>query len=264
MNMPLALLDLLLVKHEEIATDIKSQAFAVLGKNRPKEGWPADDERRIRHEALMDLHYALRKYRRMWDQPTQPLTRKLSWRAQSYVHASFSVVFDRLLECLPYLSREGPVGSVLKTRGTIARAWHFTYLADTLDRLVARDPLRKLQATDKAHARAVRGGIEFTLHRYFPQVNFSDVVGAYEMAVECGQIGYTISEELAIFQHILDEAGPVYVEVCRNPEMWAPRVPRFAHKWMAEGRRAGLPILNNVAEVRPLRSPNIVELATAA
>lgn len=240
MDMALALHNLLMVRHEDIAADIKSQAFAILGKDRPKERWPATDERRVRHEALMALHYALRKYRRMWDQPTRPLTRKLVL-GESYVRASFLAVCDGLLECLPYMSQEGPVGEVLKVRGKLPRAWHFLYLRDILERIVANDPQKQVEASDKALACAVQGGVRFTLHRFFSQVNFSDVIGQYEVKVEAGRIGFTIAEELSYLQQARDIAGPEFLKVCRNPGMWEPRVPVIAHKWMAEGRRAGLP-----------------------
>lgn len=240
MDMALALHNLLMARHEDIAADIKSQAFALLGKDRPKERWPATDERRVRHEALMGLHYALRKYRRRWDQPTRPLTRKLVL-GESYVRASFLAVCDGLLECLSYLCLDGPVGEVLKVRGTLPRSWHFLYLRDILERVVANDPQKQLEASDKALARAIPGGIRFTLHRFFTQVNFSDVIGQYDVKVDASRIGFTIAEELSYLQQARDVAGPEFLKVCRNPGMWEPREPVFAQKWMAEGRRAGLP-----------------------
>lgn len=233
MDMPLALHTLLMRRYEDIATDIKTQAFAALGKDRPLEGWPATDERRIRHETLMGLHQALRKYRRMWDQPTQPLVRKTPL-GLIRIRTSLFDVFDQLVKCRPYLNLDGPAGEVHRTKGKLNRTWHYLYLAHALDQVVASDPLKKLGAMEKTHAGAVAtGGIGFTLFRFFPELNGSDIVGEYKVNVVCNRIGSTIGEELELIAHVLDVAGPEYLEVCRNPERWEPREPRYVREYEA-------------------------------
>ena len=230
MDMPLALHTLLMGKHEEIANDLKAQAFAALGKDRPEEGWPVTDERRIRHETLMGLHQALRKYRRMWDQPSKPLVRKTDL-GLIRIRDSLFGVFDQLVKCKPYLNLEGAVGEVYLTKGKLVRSWHYLYLVHVLEQVVAGDPLKKLGAMEKTHAGAVAtGGIRFTLFRFFPELNGSDIVGEYDIDVECNRIGATIGEEVDNIRHVLEVAGPEYLAVCRKPERWEPREPRYVRE----------------------------------
>lgn len=245
MNMPLALHRLLMAKHAEIAADIKSQAFEGLDPNRLRKRnqyYDPTDARQIRHMALLNLHWELRAFRRRWNQPTNPLDRKLRY-GQVDVNLSMFRVFDRLLAALPYLRTDGAAGEVLSVAGAIDSSLHYPYIAHCLN------TDNSVGAPEVVRASAVHRGVEFTLHRFFPELNGSDVVGCYTLEMECSCMGMTIADELQIVAIIRDKALPVFAELEAHPEKWTRFESRLMKRYEARLRHfASQPVFAKSAD----------------
>jgi hypothetical protein len=221
MNMPLALVELLINNHEQIATSLKNQAFSYRDKTVPE--WKVDrtDEKWHHHLAFLSLHYALRAFRRRWDQPWKPLSRNMKREGQQVLQRTLFDVFDGLLECAPHTSASSPARQILELPCVLKETVRLQYLTRRIcNDISANDFL----SGERVWVTVRTDGLTFRRVAYRAEFCEHETVAEYSLQMERSTPAGSLGDELEMFGLVRLLARQTYADLVKNPSRWVPVV----------------------------------------
>ena len=246
MKITLALHNLLMARFDEMSDELRSLAWSHM----PPDGQWSRTPAQERFNKLMNLHYVLARYRRMWHQPSQPLTRTLR-RGELAVWRSFYDVLGALTTCKPYLATDGVVAEIFALPLERESAWHYQYLHWVWVNLpdIRKDSERTQH--DKVFVEFSRDNVVFMLCRCYPWLEFAhENVARHVAAVSCVSQGTTLGDELDRVERFMGELRPVFLAACDKVSTWEQLPTRLVETYEAGQQYLRDCIVNMPQEIR--------------
>jgi hypothetical protein len=222
MNMPLALVELLIGNHEQIATSLKNQAFSYRDKKVSKYDIDLKDGKWQNHVNFLRLHYALRAYRRRWDQAWKPLSRNLKREGQQVLRHSLYNVFDALLECWPHIGAESPSRAILTLPCALKEKVRLDYLSGKISRDVQEQTPSGLLRGDRIWVDVRTDGLTFRQRVYRSTFREFETVAEYSVQMETSKPTGCLGSEMEMFSLVRLLARQTYEDLTLNPGKWVP------------------------------------------